>query len=144
MAMGNLKQAEAYFRQAIRLKPGEATYYVFLAKMLRMEGPSHLDEAVTVLNKALAFKPQDVYARLHLAYCEEEKGNYKDAQALLEQMIRQQPGFQPARLALASVYEHDHEWVKARQQREIASHLKPPEPVKLHNLGPSASTLDPQ
>ena len=144
MAMSDLKQAATSFRQAIKLNPEEATYYVSLAKMLRLEGPQHLDGAISALKKALSLKPQDPYISLHLAYCEEGKHDYKDAQALLDQVIRDQPGFQPARLALATVYEHNHEWARARQQRKIAARLKPPPPVRIPGLGAIASTLAPQ
>jgi tetratricopeptide (TPR) repeat protein len=126
MAVGELREAEMYFRRAIELKPGEATYYVSLGKMLRMEGPGRLDEAIAALQKALDLNPHDAYVGLHLAYCEEDKGEYGEAQTVLEQVVQTQPDLQPARLALANVYDHNHEASKARQQREIAARLKPP------------------
>jgi Tfp pilus assembly protein PilF len=126
MAMGDFPQAETFFRRAIKLKPDEATYYASLGKMLRMEGPERLDEATAALKKAWELKPQDAYVGLHLAYCEEGKGEYQEAQAVLEQVVQTQPDLQPARLALANTYEHNHEEAKARQQREIAARLKPP------------------
>jgi tetratricopeptide (TPR) repeat protein len=143
MAMGDLRQAEALFRRAIELKPDEATYYVSLGKMLRMEGPERLDEAITALKKALDLRPHDAYVKLHLAYCEEGKGDYQGAQTLLEQVIQEQPDLQPARVALANAYQHNHEEAKARQQREIAARLKPPEPIRHLRLGPVASNLAP-
>jgi len=126
MALGNLRQAETFFCQAIALKPDEASYYVSLGKMLRMEGPERLDDAIAALNRARELNPHDAYVGLHLAYCEESRGQYTQAQALLEQVVQEQPGLQPAHLALAAVYEHNHEADKARQQREIAARLKPP------------------
>ena len=126
MAMGDLPQAETFFRRAIELKPDEATYYVSLGKMLRMEGPERLDEATKALQQAWELNPHDAYVGLHLAYCQEAEGKYQEAQTLLEQVVQEQPELQPAHLALASVYEHNHEAEKARQQREIAAHLKPP------------------
>jgi tetratricopeptide (TPR) repeat protein len=126
MATGDLRQAETNFRRAIELKPGEAEYYVRLGKMLRMQGPERLDEAIAVLKKAWDLDPHDAYAGLHLAYCQEERGEYPEAQTVLEQAVQVQPGLQPARLALANAYEHNHEETKARQQREIAARLKPP------------------
>ena len=126
MAMGDLHQAEALFRRAIELKPDEPAYYVSLGKMLRMEGPEHLDEATEVLTKAWGLNPHDAYVGLHLAYCQEGKGEYQEAQTVLEQVVQEQPDLQPARLALANAYEHNHEEAKARQQRDIAARLKPP------------------
>jgi protein O-GlcNAc transferase len=126
MATGDLRQAETFFRKAIELKPDVAEYYVRLGKMLRMEGPERLDEAIAVLKKAWDLSPQDASVGLHLAYCQEEKGDYQDAQTVLEQVVKVQPDLQPARLALAKTYEHNHEEAKARQQREIAARLKPP------------------
>jgi tetratricopeptide (TPR) repeat protein len=144
MAMSDLKEASVYFRKAIELNPRESAYYISLAKMLRMEGPEHLGEAIAFLQKALRLKPDDPYIRLHLADCEVGEHDYKDAQALLEQLVRDQPKFQPARLALAGVYEHHHDWAKARRQREIAAHLEPPKPVRIPGIGPVASTTAPQ
>ena len=126
MAIGDFRQAETFFRRAIELKPDEAEYYVRLGKMLRMEGSERLDEAITVLKKAWNLSPHDASVGLHLAYCQEEKGDYRDAQTVLEQVVQVQPDLQPARLALANAYEHNHEEAKARQQREIAARLKPP------------------
>ncbi len=143
MAMSDLKEASVYFRKAIELNPTEASYYLALGKMLRMEGPQHFEEAISVLQKALKLKPQDPYIRLHLAYCELGENHYKDAQALLEQLVRDQPDFQPGHLALASVYEHYHDWSKARQQRDIAAHLNPPKQTFDPRIGPVASTVAP-
>ena len=126
MAMGDLHQAETFFRKAIELKPDEADYYVRLGKMLRMEGPERLDEAIAVMKKAWDLNPHDAYVGLHLAYCQEGKGEYREAQTVLEQVVQEQPDLQPVRLALANAYEHNHEEAKARQQREIAARLKPP------------------
>jgi len=126
MALSDLHQAETYFRQAIELRPEEATYYVSLGKMLRMEGPARLDEAIWALKKAWELNSRDAYAGLHLAYSEEAKGQYAEAQAILEQVVQEQPDLQPAHLALAVVYEHKHAEAKARQEREIGARLKPP------------------
>jgi Tfp pilus assembly protein PilF len=60
-----------------------------------------------------------------LAYSEESKGKFREAQTVLEQVAQDEPDLQSAHLALASVYEHNHEVEKARQQREIAARLKP-------------------
>ncbi|HEV2499652.1 MAG TPA: tetratricopeptide repeat protein [Terriglobia bacterium] len=141
MALGDLKQAKAFFDQAIKLKPDDETYYVSLGKMLRMEGPQYLDEAIAVLKRAVSLKPQDVYAQLHLADCEEGKGNYRDAETLLEQIVHENPEFQPARLALATAYEHDEKLALALEQREIAARLKPPKPARNPELGPPISSL---
>ena len=141
MAMGDLRQAETLFRRAIEQKPDEPSYYASLGKMLRMEGPERLDEATSVLKKAWDLNPHDAYVGLHLAYCHEGKGDYSEAQTVLEQVAQEQPDFQPAHLALADVYEHSHEPDKARRQREIAARLKPPPPIRHPGLGPVASNF---
>lgn len=144
MAIGELSEAVVFFRRAINLNPTKAAYYVSLAKMLRMEGPQHLNEAIVTLRKALSLDPQNAYAGLHLAYCEEGDGNYSDAMITLQHLVAGHPDFQPARLALAAVYEHDGKSAMARKQREIASHLKPPAQYHDPELGPVASNLDAQ
>ncbi len=144
MAMGELSAAETFFRRAINLKPGDAAYYVSLAKMLRMEGPQHLNEAIEALRKALTLDPQNPYASLHLAYCEEGRGNYQHALITLRRLVGEHPDFQPARLALATVYEHDGQLAMAHKQRETAARLKPPAQFHDPELGPIASNLTPQ
>jgi tetratricopeptide (TPR) repeat protein len=144
MAMGELSQAEVFFRRAINLNSSDAAYYVSLAKMLRMEGPQHLSEAMEALRQALSLDPKNAYARLHLAYCEEEEGSYRDALIVLRQLIADHPDFQPAWLALAAVYEHDGKSAMARKQREIAARLKPPAQFHDPELGPVASNLSSQ
>ncbi len=141
MAMGDLKQAEALFRRAIEQNPNEPSYYASLGKMLRMEGPDRLDEATAALRKAWDLDPHDAYTGLHLAYCYEGKGEYSEAQHLLEQVVQVNPDLQPARLALATAYEHNREPGKARQQREAAAHLKPPPPIRQPGLGPVTSNF---
>jgi tetratricopeptide (TPR) repeat protein len=126
MGLGDLNQAETFFRQAIKLNPNEADYYARLGKMLRMEGAGRLDEAIAALKKARELNPHDAHVGLHLALSEEDKGDYWEAQTVLEQVVQEQPDLQPVHLALATVYEHNHEVDKARQQREIAARLKPP------------------
>jgi tetratricopeptide (TPR) repeat protein len=144
MAMSDLEEASVYFRKAIDLNPTDASYYLALGKMLRMEGPQHFGEAISILHKALKLNPQDPYIRLHLAYCEMGEHHYGTAQTLMEQLVRQHPQFQPAHLALASIYAHDHNWSKARQQRKIAARLNPPKQVFDPRIGPVASTVAPR
>lgn len=144
MAMSDLKEASLYFRKAIQLNPTKAAYYLSLAKMLRMQGPRHFGEAISVLHKARSLAPQDPYIRLHLAYCEMGEQHYKVAQELMENLVRERPKFQPAHLALASIYAHNHDWSKARQEREIAAHLKPPKQIFDPRIGPVASTMAPR
>ncbi len=141
MAMGDLKQAETFFRRAIELNPAVPVYYASLGKMLRMEGPDRLDEATAALQKAWDLDTHDAYVGLHLAYCHEGKGEYPEAQSVLEQVVRENPDFQPARLALAAAYEHNHDSEKARQQREAAARLKPPPPIRQPGLGPVTSNF---
>ncbi len=141
MAMGDLKQAETLFRRAIELDPKDPSYYASLGKMLRMEGPGRLDEAAEVLQKAWDLDPHDAYTGLHLAYCREGKGDFAGAQALLEQVVREQPDLQPAHLALATAFEHNHQPEKAREQREIADRLKPPPSLRQPGLGPVTSNF---
>lgn len=144
MAMGDLKQAETFFHRAIESNPRDPAYYASLGKMLRMEGPDRLDEATAALQKAWDLNPHDAYVGLHLAYCHEGKGEYSEAQALLEQVVRDNPDLQPARLALATAYEHNHQPEKARDQREAAARLKPPPPLRQPGLGPVTSNFAPR
>jgi tetratricopeptide (TPR) repeat protein len=138
----NLKEAIVYFRKAIALDPQQAAYQVALAKILRMEG--NFSEAIPLLQKALSLKADDPYISLHLAECEMGEHDYRQAQVILERLVSEQPRFQPARLALANVYDHRHDWAKARRERQIAARLHPPKQYRNPLLGPVASTTAPQ
>ncbi|HLW80383.1 MAG TPA: tetratricopeptide repeat protein, partial [Terriglobia bacterium] len=105
MALGELEKAQEFYRQAIAMQPREPTYRAALGKMLRMQG--RMDEAIPVLEAELELAPLDAQSRYHLALCYEAKGNFAQAQRLLEQIAAQKPAMLTAHVALARVYYHN-------------------------------------
>lgn len=104
--MGKFDRSEAAFRKAIELNPKEPDYYENLATLLRKQGSSRLDDAMIQLQKAAAFAPSDPRLTFQLGLAYEAKGDWKEAAALLEKTVREQPGLVPAHVALARIYFH--------------------------------------
>jgi tetratricopeptide (TPR) repeat protein len=104
--MGQFDKSEASFRKAIELNPKEPDYYENLATLLRKEGPGRLDEAIVELKRALKFERSSPRAALELGLCYEAKGEFKDAAALFEKVVVEEPGLVPAHVALARIYFH--------------------------------------
>lgn len=122
MALGELARAQEFYRKAIAMNAKEPAYQAALGKMLRMQG--HIDDAIQVLEEELRLAPADSQSRYHLALCYEAKGNFAEAQRLLEQVVTQKPGMLAAHVALARVYYHNAHKVKGDEQEKIVSRLR--------------------
>ena len=132
-AMGDLRKAEDGYRKAIALNPNEGSYYAALASLLRKENPSDVTEPVRLLEEALALNPKDDESKLVLAWCFEKEGKLEQAQALLEQVVNNEPGSRRAHSALAGVYYRQKRVEDAKQQESIAARL---EADKLKEISP--------
>jgi cytochrome c-type biogenesis protein CcmH/NrfG len=137
-ASGDLTKAEPYYRKAIELAPREASYYSGLARLLRKQSASQVDEAARLLEKSLELDPNDPQAKLELALCYENQGRYSESQGLLESVIGARPNLLPAHVTLARLYykqKHKEEGDRERgvvarleaeeQARQERSHLAP-------------------
>lgn len=102
--MGKLDECETAYRKAIELNPKEPLYYESYATMLRNQGPTRLDDALSELSQAAQFAPHDPAMLLQLGLCYESRGEAMLALAPLEQAVHGNPELLPARVALARVY----------------------------------------
>ncbi len=124
MAQGDLKTAETYFRKAVGLRPNNATYYAALGKMLRMEGPQRLTEAIQVLEQEQRLDPADAQSKYHLALCYESARELDKAQTLLVQVVHQKPDMLAAHIALARMYYRNGEKDKAARENRVVSRMQ--------------------
>jgi Tfp pilus assembly protein PilF len=95
---GELAQAALSYRHALADDPKHAGAYNNLgviAILLRDEG--RLEEATGCLRHQLAINPRDVGAHIGLSDALTRSGLYRDAMAHIEEALRCQPGFAPAR-----------------------------------------------
>ncbi|HXJ93197.1 MAG TPA: tetratricopeptide repeat protein [Terriglobia bacterium] len=103
-ATGDLAKAETQYRKALALNPQDASYYAALGHALRKDSDEKTDEAIGYLQKALQMDPSDTLSRQDLALCYEKKGRYSEAENLLVEVVRQQPGLVEAHRVLARIY----------------------------------------
>ena len=103
-AMGKLENAEACYRKAIGLNEHNASYYAALGQMLRKSEQDRVAEAIEALRQALKLDPSDSQSRMELALCYERSRRLEEAQALLQQVVRERPDFKEGHVALARVY----------------------------------------
>ena len=103
-ATGDLAKAEAQYRKALALNPQDAAYYAALGHTLRRDSEEKTDEAIEYLQKALQMDPSDTLSREDLALCYEKKGKYSEAESLLVEVVREQPGLVEAHRVLARIY----------------------------------------
>ena len=96
---GQLQEACALYREAVRLAPQSAKAHLNLGIALQALG----DEpgAVAGYEKALALDPANPYARYNLGKLRFERGAHAEAERLLRQALRARPDFPQARVVLA-------------------------------------------
>ena len=140
MAAGDLDKAEGYYRKAIELNPTRSVNYSPLAQLLRKRGGASTDEAIRLLHTALKLDPTDLQSKLEVALCYEEKKSLQESQALLEDVVRAQPDFYQAHVALARVDYHLRKKQEGDRERAIVARIeneKRAEQTKLRQTLPS-------
>jgi len=88
---GRWNDAERDFREALVLSPDQPQVLNYLGYSWVDQG-KHLDEAVLMLEKAHALKPQDGYIADSVGWAYYRLGRYQEAAAALEQAVLLAPG----------------------------------------------------
>jgi len=122
--MGQLPKAESYFRRALELNPRNASYYGALAQLLRKQSDDRADEAIPLLEKALALDPSDISSKQELALCYEKKRDYLRAERLLQEVVGQQPDLVSAHVALGRVYYRQRKKDEGDKEKKIVAQLE--------------------
>ena len=116
------KSAKAYSR-AVALVPDNADYLSAYGEALIKSNDDRVGEdAMRILDKALAIKPQDMRARYYKAQWLDENGKTDEALAIWRTLLAEAPG--------------EADWAKDLQNRINARTGKPSEPAS----GPSTTT----
>ena len=135
LAMMEFPKAESCYQQAIELNPNDSTYYDAYAELLRKKGPSHIGQAVALLEKAMALDPKDTRASLELGLSYEAQQQLPQAQSLLEDCVRLQPDLLPARVALARIYFRQGKREQGEKEKAIIIRLEAEQQKKQLQLG---------
>jgi cytochrome c-type biogenesis protein CcmH/NrfG len=89
---GRFGEAEALFKEALKLDPSVAQYHVALAHALtKARGLSGAAEAKDALDKALALNPEHNAARVLKAQVLTDEGDFKGAMKLLDAVLGSDP-----------------------------------------------------
>ena len=117
-------KAEFYYKKAIEINPKNASYYLALGLLLRKLGPRRLDEAIENLQMSTKLDPLDPEARIQLALCDEAKGEFAPAEALVEEVVQTQPELLRAHVILSRVYHSSGREDKANREKGIITALE--------------------
>jgi TolB-like protein len=99
----NLASAEQDYRRGIELNPNSARGYEGLAGVL-FEDPTRRDEALAMITRAQRLDPLDPkYDVLKAQFLEWGRGNLREAEALLVDVVARYPTFQPGQMRLSDM-----------------------------------------
>lgn len=103
LALGNfpdrLPEAISEFRLALQLRPNSAEAHNNLATAL-LQLPDHEPEAISEYQAALQARPDFIEAKYNLSLLLAKTGRVTEAKVLLQEIMRQHPGFAPAQTTL--------------------------------------------
>ena len=129
---GDLKSAEAEFRQAIRLFPRDAHSLASLGIVL--EKQDKLEEADLYLERALKIDPTDVTTRYNLAINQFRLKQLLEAKANLERILKAKPDMKPAVMLLGTVLEALKDYARAAGLLESVLELVRQQPAWIATL----------
>jgi tetratricopeptide (TPR) repeat protein len=110
---GGLKQAEALFRWAIRLRPGYPRAHFGLANALSLQGKT--GDAIQAYRKTIQLQPDDAAAYQNLGFLLNRQGNHANATEVLKRAIFHDPTRAHAWYFLAQARRHTEKLDEACQ-----------------------------
>lgn len=99
---GDAAGATEAFRKALEANPNDFGSNLQLAVLLKDE--QKFEEALACLRRALVVRPGELRARYHLATIRLQEGDADAARSELEAIVREEPAFTEAHVALATIY----------------------------------------
>jgi protein O-mannosyl-transferase len=129
---GNVAEAEAHCREAMRLKPGFPEIQVLYAKVLAKG--RDFQEAATVLSEVVRQNPTDPVAQHALGSVLSQKGDTAQAVEHLRQALRLKPDYAEARFSLASALVQQGDLAGAVDEYRQGLQQQPDNPEALNNL----------
>lgn len=112
---GETEGLEALLQEAVARAPDYSPAWLRLADQEFKLG--RLDAAAAHYRKRLGFAPGDTHARLGLARIAQQRGEASEARRIIDELVREQPGFPPAQNLLAEMLEAAGDAAGARQHR---------------------------
>jgi len=132
-SQGQFDKAELLARQLILRFPEQGFSYKALGAILQRQ--HRLTEALTVLEKAVAFLPNDAEAQYNFAVALKEKGDFKQAEQFCRHAIALQADYTPAHYTLGIVLHSQQRLEEATVAFQQAIVLKPEDEDVYNNLG---------
>ena len=124
LGTGDLDGAESGFKAAIAIRPDQPLYRNYLARVYEQSGPDYRVAALAATKEVLRLNPADVEARRRMAQWAKEDGDLPRAQQILEEIVRDDPSYSPARVLLAVVYHRLRLREKAEEQERAVRRLE--------------------
>ena len=118
---GATKEAEAAFREALKVDPNDFESNLFLGAILYKRRDT--DEARIYLDRALALNPKDNTARYEAAMLKSTTGESAAAAELLEQLVKDDPNWLDPHVELANLYYKLHRPQDGARERAIVDKL---------------------
>lgn len=120
--VGDVKDAEPAFRQALQINPDDFEANLYLGVLLYKQ--RRLPEAKTYLDHALKLKPSDNMARYESAMLKSTNGQNEEAARDLEQVVKDDPNWLEPHVELASLYYKLHRPQDGAKERAIVDRIR--------------------
>lgn len=118
---GRRDSAEGEFRAELATNPDDYNANAFLGWLVQQDGDT--ESALELLRSAYSLNEDDTGVQYLLAQVQSSRGQWAEAEALLEQVVEAQPAFTPAHVMLARAYAKLKRTDKFRRQRGIIAEL---------------------
>ncbi len=125
---GDLKGAEAAFRQALKIDHDDFTANLYLGAMLYKR--RQLEEARTYLEHALQLNPSSSMARYEFGMLESVSGQYEAALHDLQIVAKEDPNWLEPHVELATLYYRLHQQELGAKERQIVQDLSAKQQAK--------------
>lgn len=119
--LGDTKNAEAAFRDALKTNPEDFQANLYLGAILYQR--RELDESKPYLDRALKLNPDDPMARYQNAMLKSASGEHDVARSELEELEKSNPDWLEPHVALATLYYKVHRPEDGAREREIVERL---------------------
>jgi tetratricopeptide (TPR) repeat protein len=118
---GNIKEAEAAFREALKLTPDDFTANLYLGAILFKR--RELGEAKKYLERALQLDPRSSMAGYEVGMLKSASGDYEAAAQQLEKVAGEDPTWLEPHVELASLYYRLHRPADGAKERKIVERI---------------------
>jgi protein O-mannosyl-transferase len=130
---GNAAEAEACYRQAIRLRPDYAKAYNNLGIVLARLGKK--DEATQMYREAIRWSPGDAEPHNNLGNLHADQGRGDEAEREYREALRLDPEYPEAHYNLGTLFEDQKLFPEAEREYQEAIRLRPGYVQAHNNLG---------